>query len=91
VTEAELKLLRLEVRIEALNMLVRMLYAGLANISPEATKALRRQFEILRREHSTISLPGVSPEYSDLISSEYQDALDDLLEFIEDGFEQSAS
>ncbi len=66
--------------------LIRKLYTGLAALSPNGAQILRDQFLRLRQEHEKIALPGVSPEYSDLVAAEYQEALDDLLTYIESGF-----
>jgi hypothetical protein len=63
-----------------------MLYTGLANSSPTAAQAFRDQFARLRQDHSKIALKGMTPEYSDLIAAEHQEALDDILTFIEAGF-----
>lgn len=84
-TEGELEILRLKLKIEALQVLIRMLYIGWANISPAGAQTLRDQFARLREEHGKIALPGTTPEISDLISAEYQEALDDVLAFIESG------
>jgi len=84
-TKEELEIFRLKVRVEALRVLVRGLYTGLANSSPTAKQALRERFAILRKEHSRIVLKGIAPEYSDMLSSEYQEALDEFLKDIESG------
>lgn len=85
-TKDELDLLRLRLRVETLLLLIRMLYTGLANSSPTAAQAFRDQFARLRQGHSKIALKGMTPEYSDLVAAEYQEALDDILTFIESGF-----
>ena len=87
-TEAELEILRLKIQLEALRVLLRMLYTGLANSSPSGPQAFRDQFDHLRQEHAKIALPGIAPEYSDLVAAEYQEALDDLLSYITAGFRQ---
>jgi hypothetical protein len=86
VTENDLEILRLKVRIEALQLLIRTLYSGLANTSPTAAQTCREQFARLRQDHGKMALTGTTPEVSDLIAAEYQEALDDLLTFIESGF-----
>lgn len=90
-TEQELELLRLKLRIEALQVLVRGIYIGLAALSPDAPQALRVKFEALRRETSLIVLKQYPPEYSDMISGEYQTAINDLLSFIEQGLDKIRS
>ncbi|MGO9263441.1 MAG: hypothetical protein ACLQBA_00910 [Candidatus Binataceae bacterium] len=84
-TPAELEILRFRVQLEALRVLVRGLYTGIANSSPTAPAILRERFAALRNEHGKIALKGTTPEQSDLIAAEYQEALDDLLQFIEGG------
>jgi hypothetical protein len=85
-TESELEILRIKVGMEAIRVLLRGLYTGLANSSPTAAQGFREKFSALRKNHGEIALEGVAPEYSDLMAGEYQEALDDLLTFIESGF-----
>ncbi len=85
-TERELEILRLKVKIEVLHVLLRGLYTGLANSSPNGARAYRDRFSMLRLEHAKIVIPGVPPEYSDLVAAEYQEVLDDTLSDIESGF-----
>ncbi|HLQ27545.1 MAG TPA: hypothetical protein VK138_16895 [Acidiferrobacterales bacterium] len=82
-TEQELEIFRLKTQIQALQVLVAMLYSGLANSSPSAAQALREKLSSLRQEHSKIVLKDIPAEYSDMLSAEYQESLDDLLSFIE--------
>jgi hypothetical protein len=84
-TEGELETLRLKMRIEVLQQLLRGLYTGMANSSPSVARIVREQFSALRQEHAKIVIPGVRPEYSDLIAGEYQEALEDALSHIESG------
>ena len=72
-TEAQLELLRIRLQIEAIRVLVRGLYTGLARSSPTASQAFRARFAELRKSHSMIALPGIPPEYSDLVAGEYQE------------------
>jgi len=85
-TENELEILRLKLKLEVHQVLLRGIYTGLANSSPTGPRAYRDRFADLRREHSKIAIPGIPPEYSDMISAEYQAALEDALKFIEAGF-----
>jgi len=87
-TESELEILRIKMRLEVHQVLLRMLYTGLANSSPNGTQPYRDKFDALRKEHGKIAVPGLAPEYSDLISAEYQEALDDALSDIESGFKK---
>ena len=84
-TPEELEFFRLKVQLEALRVLMRGLYTGLANSSPTAAQAFRESFAKLRKEHGKITFKGLFPEYSDMLASEYQEALEDLLSFIEAG------
>lgn len=84
-TEGELEVLRVKLQIEAIYVLIRGLYTGLANISPTSAQGYRHQLERLRQKHSKIALKNVRPEYSDLVASEYQAILNDLLSYIESG------
>ena len=84
-TESELETLRLKMRLEAHQVLLRMMFVGWASISPNGGQTLRGQFARLRAEHAKIAIPGMKPEYSDLVSAEYQEALDDILSDIESG------
>jgi len=88
-TEAELDILRLKLKIEVHQLLLRGLYTGLVNSSPTGPQAYRDRFAALRQEHSKIAIPGIPPEYSDMLSGEYQEALEDTLSFIEAGFRSS--
>jgi len=87
-TESELEILRLKVGMEAMRVLIRMLYTGLAGISPNAPTIIREKFEGLRKEHAKVAIPGIDPAMSDLVAAEYQEALDDLLGFIESGLKK---
>ena len=85
-TETDLELWRLKAKIEAIRVLLRVLYTGMANSSPTGAESLRDRFAALRQDHGRITFPGLPPEYSDALSAEYQEALDDLLTSIESGF-----
>jgi hypothetical protein len=85
-TEQELTILRLNLKIEVHLFLLRGLYSALANISPDASKAFRDRFAALRQEHGKIAIQGLAPGYSDLVAAEYQEALEDALSNIEAGF-----
>jgi hypothetical protein len=86
VTEAELQMVRISANLEAIRTLLRGLYTGLANTSPNAAQVIREKFAALRTEQQKVTLRGVDPAMSDLVAAEFQEALDDLLTFIESGF-----
>ena len=50
-TPEELELVRIKVRLEAIYVLLRGLYTGLANTSPTAAQAFRDSFQDLRQQH----------------------------------------
>jgi hypothetical protein len=78
-TEEELAVLRLKVRIVALEALVHTLCSGMARTLPDAHQGMRDLFQRFRQDHSQIALKGVAPEYSDLVAGEYQEELDEVL------------
>ena len=82
----ELELMRMKIKTEVLLTLVRGLYTSLANSSPVAMEAIKQRFAALRKEHALVAIKGLSAEYSDLVSAEAQDALEDVLKYIENGF-----
>jgi hypothetical protein len=85
-TETDLEILRLRLRLEVHQVLLRGLYTGLANISATVAQSCRDQFAKVRSEHAKITIRGAPPEWSDLIAGEYQEALEDALSNIESGF-----
>lgn len=87
-TEGELEILRLKLRLDVHQVLLRCLYTALANSVPGGAQAYRDRFSALREEHSKIAIPRIPPEYSDMVSAEYQEALEDTLSHIEAGFRE---
>lgn len=84
-TPAELEVLRLKARIEALLILVRTLYGMVSRLSPNGPALLRAKFQEMRDEYQQVALgKGVSPEISDLLTAEFQDAFADMTMFIEE-------
>ena len=84
-TEAELEIFRLKMKLEVHLVLLRGLYTGLANSSPTAGQALQDRFEALRKDHGRIVFQKLREGYSDMLAAEYQEALEDALSSIEDG------
>ena len=76
----------MKIKTEVLLTLLLGLYTCLANSSPAAMEGAKQIFANLRRHRSSITIKGLSPEYSDMVSAEAQEALDDVLTFIEAGF-----
>lgn len=84
-TQEELEALRIKAQLEALRVLMRMLYTGLANSSSSAAIEARAKFAALRQEHGRVVLSDRSAVESDMVTAEFQEALDDLLTYIESG------
>lgn len=84
--EMDLEILRLKAQLEAVRVLLRGVYTLLANSSSAAARGFRDQFEKLQQEHQKIALQKVDPAISDLMAAEYQEALSDLISFIQEGF-----
>jgi hypothetical protein len=84
-TEEELEIVRLKLKMEVHLVLLRMLYSGLANTVQGAGDAIRAKFAELRAEHDKIVLLNLPEGYSDMIAAEYQEALKDALSLIEGG------
>ena len=85
-TPEELETFRMKMDIQALQLVLRGLYSELASGSPVANEAYRAAFATLREAQAKVVLRDVNPAYSDMLASEYQDALSELLDFIEAGF-----
>ncbi len=84
-TPQTLEIVRLKAQIHALQVLVRTLFVGLGMQSPTAAAGVRQHFEALRAQHAQITLDHVDPAESDMVAAEFQEAIDDLLRFIEQG------
>ena len=87
----ELELLQMKIKTEVLLTLLRGLYTYLANISPNGRREVEESFSSLRKEHAMLQhamivIKGTAPEYSDMVASEAQEALEDALTYIEAGF-----
>lgn len=91
-TEQELETIRIRIRLEIFRMLFSNVYTWLARLSsPNVAPILLESFEELRKSHSRVFLTGVAPEYSDMMSAEYQEALDEILKQIEDGLRNAGA
>lgn len=89
-TEQELQILQLRMKIEALYILVRGLYSGIVGTSPTGIEYLKRQFAALRQHASLVAIKGLPPEQSDLAAGEFQTALEDFLSDLEAGLVRRA-
>jgi hypothetical protein len=84
-TEHELEIVKLKSQMQALQLVVRVLCSALGRTFPTFGPSLLETGKHAQEEYSKIALKGYPPELSDLIAGEYQEALDDLLKYIEDG------
>ena len=87
-TKDQLEILKLKSQIQALQVVLSMICAALGRTFPSFSESLQETGNQLRESHSKIALKGYPPELSDLIAGEYQEALDDILNFIEDGIKK---
>jgi hypothetical protein len=84
-TKNELEFLHLKVKIGAMHVLMRTLYAALVNSSATSAQVCRDELARLRQDHGKIALAGTTPQESELVTTAYREALDELLTFIESG------
>ncbi len=84
-SETDLEIFRLKMRLESVYVLLRALFSGIVNSAPDDSKAFLEAFAQLRKEHDKVALPDLPGEYSDFAAAEYQEALDDLLSYVEEG------
>lgn len=84
-TPQTLEIVRLKAQIHALQVLVRTLFVGVGMQSSTAADGVRQHFAALRAQHAQIALEHIDPAESDMVAAEFQEAVDDLLRFIEEG------
>lgn len=82
-TNNELEIVKLRSQILALETILSMLCSALGRSFPSFSQSFHETGKLLKEEHSKVLLKGYSPEMSDLLAGEYQDALDSLLKYIE--------
>lgn len=87
-TEQELEIIRLRIRLDVQQVLTHNLYTLLANSSPGLAHGFRQIFATLRAKQYDIVFKQVNPVYSDMMIGEYQEALDEYLNGIEAGFDE---
>jgi len=85
VTESDLQTLRIIVSITAIRTLLRECLADMAASSPARGYRYREIFAKLRVTPQTLALNGIDPGLQDLATNEYQEALDELLSYVEAG------
>jgi hypothetical protein len=90
-TETELQTLRIIVSITAIRTLLRECFIEIAGTSPNRACRYREIFAALRSEQPTLALNGIDPALQELAANEYQEALDELLSYIESGLRNELS
>jgi len=90
-TAAELQTLRIIVSITAIRTLLRECFIEMASASPERECRYREMFATLRSRQQPLALDGIDSVLRDLATHEYQDALDELLSYIESGLRSELS
>jgi hypothetical protein len=81
----ELEQFRLKANILALKAMLRTLSGLFAASSPAHAQAMQDAFGRMRDTSARLVLTELDPASSDMIASEYQAIVDDLLRFIENG------
>ena len=84
-TESDLQTLRIIVSITAIRTLLRECLAEMAAVSPERGHRYREIFAKLRSRQQPFALNGIDADLQDLATAEYQNALDELLSYVEAG------
>ncbi len=87
----ELEQFRMKAGILALKAVMRTLGSLFAANSPAHAQALKEAFAGLRDTSARLVLSELDPASSDMIASEYQGIVDDLLRFIENGVAATAA
>jgi hypothetical protein len=81
----ELNAFRDRATLVALKVMLRTLCTVIAAQSPEQAKALRSTFVGLRKTHASLVLKELGAVGSDMVTSEYQNLMEELLSFVEKG------
>ena len=84
-TEQELEIVRIKIRLNVLLDLVRALYSAEARSSPAAAHRIQATFAKMRTEHSNVVLKGLNPVLSHQMAQEGMEALEEYLSQIEGG------
>jgi hypothetical protein len=85
----ELEHFRLKSNILALKAVMRTMFALFASCSPVHEQATREAFNRLRDSGDKLVLTEFDPASSDMLTSEYQAIMEDLLRFIENGMNKA--
>ena len=82
-TEQELEIVKLKMKIEALSLVFFGVCNALGRASPAFVPSLLSTVKEKQIEYQSIALKGISPEISDLMAAEFQEAFDDLISLME--------
>ena len=89
-TEQELEIVRLKMKIEALSVIFFGVCNALGRTSPAFLPSLLKTAKEKQLEYQVVALKGVSPELSDLIAGEFQEAFNDLISQMENSFSKQS-
>ena len=78
-TEQELEVIKLKLRLEAASVCLLTLSRSLALHFPAFGERLSNDLKTLSQENAHLVFKSMKPEYSDMLASEYQDALNKLI------------
>jgi hypothetical protein len=90
-SESDLQTLRIIVSITAIRTLLRECFIEIAGTSPNRAGRYREIFAALRSGQPALALNGIDPALKELAANEYQEALDELLSYIESGLRSAVS
>ena len=82
-TEQELEIVKLKMKIEALSLVFFGVCNALGRAYPAFVPSLLSTVKEKQIEYQSIALKGISPEISDLMAAEFQEAFDDLISLME--------
>ncbi len=82
-TEKELEIVRLKMKIEALSVILFGVCSALGRTFPSFLPSLLQSAKEKQIEYQAVTLKGIPPELSDLMAGEFQDAFSDLVSFME--------
>ncbi len=81
-TEQELEVVKLKLRLEAVSVLTVNMYRLMAQSSSQLNFNIRNSLRQIEDDHANVVFASMKPEYSDMLAGEYEDALKGLIESI---------
>lgn len=82
-TEQELEIVRLKIRLDAQAVILFAACNAMGRTFPTFLPSLLQTAKEKQTEYQSVALKGVSPELSDLMAGEFQEAFADLIAFME--------